>query len=54
MSTQTEQRALSVKPGEQQTQSSQRKEMARSSPRTGFLQRRVIFIWTPAARILPG
>jgi HSP20 family protein len=40
MSTQTEQRSLSVKPGEQQTQFSQRKEMARSSPRTGFLQRR--------------
>jgi hypothetical protein len=40
MSTQTDQRSLSVKPGEQQAQSSQRKEMARSSPRAGFLQRR--------------
>src|SRR5258708_28348304 len=40
MSTQTDQRSLSVKPGEQQAQSSQRKEMARSSPRSGFLQRR--------------
>jgi HSP20 family protein len=40
MSTQTDQRSLSVKPGEQQAQSSQRKDMARSSPRAGFLQRR--------------
>ena len=40
MSTQSDQRSLSVKPGEQQAQSSQRKEMARSSPRAGFLQRR--------------
>ena len=40
MSTQTDPRSLSVKPGEQQAQSSQRKEMARSSPRAGFLQRR--------------
>jgi HSP20 family protein len=40
MSTQTDQRSLSVKPGEQQAQSSQRKEMARSSPRSGMLQRR--------------
>ena len=40
MATQTDQRSLSTRPGEQQTQSSQRKEMARSSPRTGFMQRR--------------
>jgi len=40
MSTQSDQRSLSVKPGEQQAQSSQRKDMARSSPRAGFLQRR--------------
>ena len=40
MSTQSDQRSLSVKPGEQQAQSSQRKEMARNSPRAGFLQRR--------------
>jgi HSP20 family protein len=40
MSTQTDQRSISVKPGEQQAQSSQRRDIARSSPRTGFLQRR--------------
>lgn len=40
MSTQTDQRSLSVKPGEQQAQSSQRKDMARNSPRSSFLQRR--------------
>jgi HSP20 family protein len=40
MSTQTDQRSLSVKPGEQQAQSSQRRDIARSSPRAGFLQRR--------------
>jgi HSP20 family protein len=40
MATQTDQRSLSVKPNEQQTQSSQRSEMARNSPRAGYLQRR--------------
>jgi HSP20 family protein len=40
MSTQTDQRSISVKPGEQQAQSSQRRDIARSSPRAGFLQRR--------------
>jgi HSP20 family protein len=39
MSTQTNQKSLAVKPNEQQEQPSQRKEVARSSPRTGFLQR---------------
>ena len=40
MSTQTNQQSLAVKPNEQQEQPSQRKEVARSSPQTGFLQRR--------------
>jgi HSP20 family protein len=40
MSTQTDQRSLSARPGEQQAQSSQRRDIARSSPRGGFLQRR--------------
>src|SRR4051812_41277927 len=40
MSTQTDQRSISVKQGEPQGQSSQRREMTRSSPRTGYLQRR--------------
>jgi HSP20 family protein len=40
MSTQTDQRSISVKPGEQQAQSSQRRDIARSSPRAGLLQRR--------------
>jgi HSP20 family protein len=43
MPTQTDPRSLSAKPNEQQTQSSQssqRREMARSTPRAGFLQRR--------------
>jgi len=40
MSTQTDQRSISVKQGEPQAQSSQRREMMRSSPRAGFLQRR--------------
>jgi HSP20 family protein len=40
MATQTDQRSLSTRPGEQQSQSSQRRDIARSSPRTGFLQRR--------------
>lgn len=40
MATQTDQRSLTARPNEQQAQPSQRKEMARSSPRTGFLQRR--------------
>jgi HSP20 family protein len=40
MATQTDQRSISVKQGEPQAQSSQRREMMRSSPRTGFLQRR--------------
>jgi len=40
MPTQTDPRSLSVKPNEQQTQSSQRRDMARTSPRAGFLQRR--------------
>ena len=40
MATQTDQRSISVKPGDQQTQSSQRRDIARSSPRTGYMQRR--------------
>jgi len=40
MATQTDQKSISVKPGEQQTQSSQRRDIARSSPRTGYMQRR--------------
>jgi HSP20 family protein len=40
MATQTDQRSLSARPGEQQPQSSQRRDIARSSPRTGFMQRR--------------
>jgi HSP20 family protein len=40
MATQTDQKSLSVKPTDQQAQSSQRKDIARSGPRGGFLQRR--------------
>jgi HSP20 family protein len=40
MSAQTDQRSLSTRPGEQPAQSSQRKDVARSYPRAGFLQRR--------------
>jgi HSP20 family protein len=40
MSTQTDQKSLAVKPNQQQEQPSQRKELARSSPKSGFLQRR--------------
>jgi HSP20 family protein len=40
MSAQSDQRSISVKQGEPQGQSSQRREMARSSPRIGYLQRR--------------
>ena len=40
MPTQTDQKSLSARPGEQQAQSSQRKDIARSSPRTGLLQGR--------------
>jgi len=40
MATQADQKSISVKPGEQQTQSSQRRDIARSSPRTGYMQRR--------------
>jgi HSP20 family protein len=40
MATQTDQRSLTTRPNEQQAQPSQRRDMARSSPRSGFLQRR--------------
>ena len=40
MSTQTDQRSISMKQGDPQTQTSQRREMTRSSPRAGYLQRR--------------
>ncbi|MCU1247938.1 MAG: heat shock protein Hsp20 [Edaphobacter sp.] len=40
MATQTDQKSLLTRPGEQQTQSSQRRDMARSSPGSGYLQRR--------------
>jgi HSP20 family protein len=39
MSTQTNQKSLAVKPNGQQEQPSQRREVARSSPHTSFLQR---------------
>jgi HSP20 family protein len=45
MSTQTDQKSISVKPGEQQSQPVQRKDIARSSPRAGFLQRREYPSW---------
>src|SRR5260370_29401656 len=40
MSTQSDQRSLSVKPGEEQAQSSQRRDIACNPPRTGFMPRR--------------